>query len=112
MPDDATFPGRKQHRCQAGYAAAARTCALRFGTSCSSLPRRSTGSVALAEGWLGQAGPMPHRPAVQAPQSSFAGFRFPPEVIMLTVRWYLRYSLMLRCESGDHRGEARAEGPL
>jgi hypothetical protein len=54
------------------------------------------GTVALAEGWLGQAGPMPHRPAVQAPQSSFAGFRFPPEVITLAVRWYLRYSLSYR----------------
>ena len=39
---------------------------------------------------------MPHRPAVQAPQSSFAGFRFPPDVIMLAVRWYLRYSLSYR----------------
>lgn len=25
--------------------------------------------------------------------SAFAGFRFPPEVILLTVRWYLRYNL-------------------
>jgi len=24
---------------------------------------------------------------------SFAGFRFPPEVILLAVRWYLRYGL-------------------
>ena len=39
---------------------------------------------------------MPHLPVVQAPQSSFAGFRFPPEVIMLAVRWYLRYSLSYR----------------
>jgi transposase-like protein len=30
-------------------------------------------------------------PFVQAP-SAFAGFRFPPEVIRLAVRWYLRYS--------------------
>jgi transposase-like protein len=30
---------------------------------------------------------MPHRPAVLAPQSSFADFRFP---------WYLRYSLSYR----------------
>ncbi len=29
------------------------------------------------------------RPPVQAP-SAFAGFRFPPEVILLAVRWYLR----------------------
>ena len=27
---------------------------------------------------------------------AFAGFRFPPEVIMLTVRWYLRYNLSYR----------------
>jgi IS6 family transposase len=35
------------------------------------------------------------RPAVPAP-SAFAGFRFPPDVIMLTVRWYLRYGLSYR----------------
>jgi transposase, IS6 family len=28
--------------------------------------------------------------------SSFSGFRFPPEVILLAVRWYLRYSLSYR----------------
>jgi transposase, IS6 family len=28
--------------------------------------------------------------------SSFAGFRFPPEVILLAVRWYLRYGLSYR----------------
>ena len=26
----------------------------------------------------------------------FAGFRFPPEVILLAVRWYLRYGLSYR----------------
>jgi transposase-like protein len=26
-------------------------------------------------------------------RSSFAGFRFPPDVITLAVRWYLRYGL-------------------
>ena len=35
------------------------------------------------------------RPPVQAP-SAFAGFRFPPDVIMLAVRWYLRYALSHR----------------
>src|SRR5215211_4010606 len=30
------------------------------------------------------------------PQSAFAGFRFPPEVIVLAVRWYLRFSLSYR----------------
>ncbi|MBL7488048.1 IS6 family transposase [Frankia sp. AgB1.9] len=34
------------------------------------------------------------RPVV--PASEFAGFRFPPEVITLAVRWYLRYSLSYR----------------
>jgi transposase, IS6 family len=27
---------------------------------------------------------------------AFTGFRFPPEVIMLTVRWYLRYNRSYR----------------
>ena len=29
-------------------------------------------------------------------RSAFVGYRFPPEVIMLAVRWYLRYSLSYR----------------
>jgi transposase, IS6 family len=37
---------------------------------------------------------MPRRAA--PPRSSFTGFRFPPEVILLAVRWYLRYSLSYR----------------
>jgi transposase-like protein len=28
--------------------------------------------------------------------SAFVGFRFPPEVIVLAVRWYLRYGLSYR----------------
>ena len=28
--------------------------------------------------------------------SGFAGFRFPPDVILLAVRWYLRYNLSYR----------------
>ena len=40
---------------------------------------------------------MSHRPAaVPGPRSSFAGFRFPSEVIMLAMRWYLRYGLSYR----------------
>ena len=55
------------------------------------------GSVASAGALAVQARSMPHRPAaVAAPRSSFAGFRFPPEVIMLAVRWYLRYGLSYR----------------
>ena len=30
------------------------------------------------------------------PQSAFAGFRFPAEVIVVAVRWYLRYGLCYR----------------
>ena len=30
------------------------------------------------------------------PASSFARFQFPPDVILLAVRWYLRYSLSYR----------------
>ncbi len=33
---------------------------------------------------------------IQQPSSAFAGFRFPPEVILLAVRWYLRYGLSYR----------------
>jgi IS6 family transposase len=33
---------------------------------------------------------------VPALRSSFAGFRFPPDVIRLAVRWYLRYGLSYR----------------
>ena len=29
-------------------------------------------------------------------QSAFAGFRFPPDVIVLAVRWYLRFGLSYR----------------
>ena len=30
------------------------------------------------------------------PQSAFAGFRFPPDVIVLAIRWYLRFGLSYR----------------
>jgi len=50
-------------------------------------------------GVMGEAGGMkrrhPDRPARQA-SSAFAGFQFPPEVILLAVRWYLRYGLSYR----------------
>ena len=32
----------------------------------------------------------------QPPASGFAGFRFPPEVILIAVRWYLRFGLSYR----------------
>ena len=36
------------------------------------------------------------RRRVQLRASAFAGYRFPPEVIMLAVRWYLRFGLSYR----------------
>jgi transposase, IS6 family len=36
------------------------------------------------------------RPRVVVVPSAFSGFRFPPEVIMLAVRWYLGYGLSYR----------------
>ena len=36
------------------------------------------------------------RPLAVVPSSAFAGFRFPPEIIVPTVRWYLRYGLSYR----------------
>jgi hypothetical protein len=48
------------------------------------------GTVALTDDGLEQGGPMHRRSArVPAPKSRFAGFRFPPDVIMVAVRWYL-----------------------
>ena len=36
------------------------------------------------------------RPSLKVDRSAFAGFRFPPEVIVLAVRWYLRFGLSYR----------------
>ncbi len=36
------------------------------------------------------------RPVPAIPSSAFAGFRFPPEIIVLAVRWYLRFGLSYR----------------
>jgi transposase, IS6 family len=37
-----------------------------------------------------------HRVVSVGPCSAFKGFRFPPEIIVLAVRWYLRYGLSYR----------------
>jgi transposase, IS6 family len=47
--------------------------------------------------------PHPHLRLV--PGSAFAGYRFPPEVITLAVRWYLRFGLSYR-----DGGSARSDG--
>src|SRR5258705_6672336 len=36
------------------------------------------------------------RPGWSPPASAFAGFRFPPEVIVVAIRWYLRFNLSYR----------------
>jgi transposase, IS6 family len=36
------------------------------------------------------------RPVRAVPSSAFAGFRFPLEIIVLAVRWYLRFGLSYR----------------
>jgi transposase-like protein len=36
------------------------------------------------------------RRSAPVPRSAFAGFRFPAEVIVLAVRWYLRFGLSYR----------------
>jgi transposase-like protein len=36
------------------------------------------------------------RPVHAVPSAAFAGFRFPPEIIVLVVRWYLRFGLSYR----------------
>src|SRR5215218_5915058 len=36
------------------------------------------------------------RPVPALARSAFAGFRFPPDVIVLAVRWYLRFGLSYR----------------
>jgi hypothetical protein len=54
--------------------------------------RELVATVALVDrGWR-ETGLVTARPA----SSVFAGFRFPPEVISLAVRWYLRYGLSYR----------------
>jgi hypothetical protein len=54
----------------------------------------SPGTVASVDGRFGQAELMRRRHDRVAPlRSAFAGFRFPPEVIMAAVRRYLRYGL-------------------
>ena len=36
------------------------------------------------------------RPVLVFQRSAFKGFRFPPEIIVVAVRWYLRYGLSYR----------------
>ena len=59
--------------------------------------RGDKSTVALADDRSRQAGLMRrHDVQVSPHRSSFAGFRFPSEVIIVAVRWYLRYGLSYR----------------
>ena len=40
--------------------------------------------------------PAAHRALLGAAPSGLAGFRFPPDVIVVAVRWYLRFGLSYR----------------
>src|SRR5438552_1064055 len=65
------------------------------------MPMTGDGTVALTDRVFGGEGvEMNHRRRQVAPLeselSAFAGFRFPPEVILLAVRWYLRFGLSYR----------------
>jgi IS6 family transposase len=63
----------------------------------SNQPITVNGSVASVKSKIRQAWSMRRRSRrVPALRSGFAGFRFPPEVITLAVRWYLRYGLSYR----------------
>ena len=44
----------------------------------------------------GEMMPRGSRPVPAFPSSAFKGFRFPPEIIVLAVRWYLRFGLSYR----------------
>jgi hypothetical protein len=60
----------------------------------------------------------PHRYPCSYPasRSAFAGYRFPPEVITLAVRWYLRFGLSYRdveeLVAERHRGRLRKHLPV
>ena len=52
--------------------------------------------------------PRPH----PAPRSAFAGYRFPPEVITLAVRWYLRFGLSYQDWGRQIRVEPHCDGRM
>jgi transposase, IS6 family len=56
------------------------------------------GSVALTQGSGECVGMVSRRsrPVPAVPSSAFAGFRFPAEIVVLAVRWYLRFGLSYR----------------
>jgi hypothetical protein len=73
-------------------------CPIRSAATQGTAPAiASPGTVASTDGQPRKTELVRHRQyCVPAPRSSFAGFRFPPDLIMLAVRWYLRYGLSYR----------------
>jgi transposase, IS6 family len=97
-----TLPGARQLRERRGHSDAAASsrdseAALDAEIDIDNVVCLSRGTVALADDLLRQAGLMRrHDVRVLPHRSSFAGFRFPSEVIIVAVRWYLRYGLSYR----------------
>jgi hypothetical protein len=63
------------------------------------VPRRRNATVPVMAASTGDSGGMLRahgRPVPVVPSSVFKGFRFPSEIIVLAVRWYLRYGLSTR----------------
>jgi hypothetical protein len=55
---------------------------------------------------------MPRRPCpLRSPRSAFTGFRFPPDVIILAIRWYLRYGLSAAGVVSPLAGDQQAAPP-
>jgi|SRR5215467_2749092 len=66
------------------------------GNAAALLALRSIGTVASVDRGCLETGPVTARHATTV----FVGFRFPPEVIAVAVRWYLRYGLSCRDVEG------------
>jgi hypothetical protein len=80
------LPGRRPHSVPQGISA--------FRRAIHAFRIVSWGAVALAVDGVMRSR---HQPRLRpAPRSAFAGYRFPPEVITLAVRWYLRFGLSYR----------------
>jgi len=66
------------------------------GRRCASAGSNVRATVASAVSGHGRLAPVTTRGFAPLDRSAFAGFRFPPDVITLGVRWYLRFGLSYR----------------
>jgi hypothetical protein len=81
-----------QHRRLSGTALAGHCCVRRDRLGAARAPLRWPRQRSSSD----TAGMRTHPPPAPAPQSAFAGFRFPPDMVVLAVRWYLRFGLSYR----------------